>query len=62
MNSPAMIRRLHIQGFKSLCDITMELVPLPVAFGPDAAGKSKLLEAVLREALAGKPMQAESRL
>jgi len=52
MNSRAIDRRLHIQGFKSPCDITMEQVPLRVVFGPDATGTSKLLEAVLRMALA----------
>jgi ABC-type cobalamin/Fe3+-siderophores transport system ATPase subunit len=30
----------------------MEQVRLPVVLGPDAAGKSKLLNAVLREAMA----------
>jgi predicted ATP-dependent endonuclease of OLD family len=55
MNSRAIDRRLHIQGFKSPCDITMEQVPLRVVFGPDAAGTSKLLEAVVQEAL-GEPV------
>ena len=53
MNSRAIDRLLHIQGFKSPCDITMEQVPLRVVFGPDAAGTSKLLEAVVQEALGG---------
>ena len=55
MNSRAIDRRLHIQGFKSPCDITMEQVPLRVVLGPDAAGTSKLLEAVVQEAL-GEPV------
>jgi ABC-type uncharacterized transport system ATPase subunit len=55
MNSRAIDRRLHIQGFKSPCDITMEQVPLRVVLGPNAAGTSKLLEAVVQEAL-GEPV------
>jgi len=42
-----MLERLHIQGFKSLRDTTVELAPLTVVFGPNAAGKSNLLEAML---------------
>jgi predicted ATPase len=42
-----MLERLHIQGFKSLRDTTVELAPLTVVFGPNAAGKSNLLEALL---------------
>jgi hypothetical protein len=61
MNSRAIDRRLHIQGFKSPCDITMEQVPLRVVFGPDAAGTSKLLEAVVQEAL-GEHMPAVAPL
>jgi hypothetical protein len=61
MNSRAIDRRLHIQGFKSPCDITMEQVTLRVVFGPDAAGTSKLLEAVVQEAL-GEHMPAVAPL
>lgn len=42
-----MLERLHIQGFKSLRNTTVELAPLTVVFGPNAAGKSNLLEALL---------------
>ena len=42
-----MLERLHIQGFKSLRDTKVELAPLTVVFGPNAAGKSNLLEALL---------------
>jgi predicted ATPase len=42
-----MLNRIHIQGFKSLRDATVELAPLVVLFGPNAAGKSNLLEALL---------------
>ncbi len=42
-----MFERLHIQRFKSLRDTTVELAPLTVVFGPNAAGKSNLVEAML---------------
>ncbi|MEB3317317.1 MAG: AAA family ATPase [Cyanobacteriota bacterium] len=42
-----MLKRIRIQGFKSLHDATVELSPLVVLFGPNAAGKSNLLEAIL---------------
>lgn len=42
-----MLRRFHVQGFKSLLDVDMELAPLVVLMGPNAAGKSNLLEALL---------------
>ena len=42
-----MLNRIHVQGFKSLRDATVELAPLVVLFGPNAAGKSNLLEALL---------------
>jgi len=42
-----MLNRIHVQGFKSLRDATVELAPLVVFFGPNAAGKSNLLEALL---------------
>jgi predicted ATPase len=42
-----MLERLHVLGFKSLRDATVELAPLVVLFGPNAAGKSNLLEALL---------------
>lgn len=43
-----MIRRLRVQGYKSLVDVDVDvdLAPLTVVFGPNAAGKSNLLDAV----------------
>ncbi len=42
-----MIERLHVRGFKSLQDTSVELSPLTVIFGPNAVGKSNLLEAMI---------------
>ena len=42
-----MLRRIRVQGFKSLHDVEVELAPLTVLIGPNAAGKSNLLEAIL---------------
>lgn len=42
-----MLRRFRVQGFKSLLDVELELAPLVVLMGPNAAGKSNLLEALL---------------
>src|SRR5208337_4119470 len=39
-------KKLHIQGFKSLADVQVKFPRLTVLFGPNAAGKSNLLEAV----------------
>jgi len=41
-----MIRRVKIQGYKSLKDIEVELQPLTVIIGPNAAGKSNLFDAL----------------
>ena len=41
-----MIRRIKVQGYKSLRDIDIELKPLTVILGPNAAGKSNLLDAL----------------
>lgn len=41
-----MLRKIHVRGFKSLEDVEAELAPLVVIFGPNAVGKSNLLEAV----------------
>ncbi len=41
-----MLRRLHIRGFKSLVDTTIEFPRMAVLFGPNAAGKSNVLDAV----------------
>ena len=41
-----MIRRIRINGYKSLRDFSAELAPLSVVFGPNAAGKSNFLDAL----------------
>ena len=41
-----MIRRIRIQGYKSLRDVDVELQPLTVVLGPNAAGKSNLFDAL----------------
>ena len=41
-----MLKRIHIQGYKSLEDVEVSLCPLVVLFGPNAAGKSNLLDAL----------------
>ena len=41
-----MLERLKVQGFKSLTGLDVALPRLTVLFGPNAAGKSNLLEAV----------------
>ena len=41
-----MLTRLHVKGYKSLIDVEVALNPLTLLFGPNAAGKSNLLDAV----------------
>ncbi len=41
-----MLRRFHVANFKSLADVTIDLPRLTVLFGPNAAGKSNVLDAV----------------
>lgn len=41
-----MLKSLHIKGFKSLADLEVAFPRLTVLFGPNAAGKSNLIEAV----------------
>ena len=41
-----MIRRIKVQGYKSLQDVDIKLQPLTVIIGPNAAGKSNLLDAM----------------
>ncbi len=41
-----MLQELHVQGFKSLTDLEVTFPRLTVLFGPNAAGKSNVLEAV----------------
>ena len=40
-----MLSRLHVKGYKSLIDAEVALKPLTLLFGPNAAGKSNLLDA-----------------
>ncbi len=41
-----MLRRLVVNGFKSLSEVGVEFPRMTVLFGPNAAGKSNLLEAI----------------
>ena len=41
-----MIRRVQIKGYKSLQNVEVELQPLTVIMGPNAAGKSNLFDAL----------------
>ena len=41
-----MLKRVKIQGYKSLEDVEVHLQPLSVCFGPNASGKSNLLDAL----------------
>ncbi len=41
-----MIRRAKIKGYKSLVNVEVDLKPLSVLFGPNAAGKSNFLDAL----------------
>jgi predicted ATPase len=42
-----MLQRIAIRGFKSLREVDVQLAPVVVLFGPNAVGKSNLLEAIL---------------
>ena len=41
-----MLKRIRIDGYKSLTDVEVGLEPLTVLFGPNAAGKSNFLDAL----------------
>ena len=41
-----MIRRIRIEGYKSFAELDLRLAPLSVIFGPNASGKSNLLDAI----------------
>ena len=41
-----MLKRVKIQGYKSLVDVEVNLQPLSVLFGPNASGKSNFLDAL----------------
>lgn len=42
----AMLKKLTVRDFKSLVDVTVEFPRFAVLFGPNAAGKSNLLDAI----------------
>jgi predicted ATPase len=48
-----MLHRVSIKGFKSLVDIDLVLPPITVLAGPNAAGKSNMLDAIQMLARAG---------
>lgn len=54
-----MISRLHFENFKSLFDVDLEPDRFTVLVGPNAAGKSSLLEAAHLLAQAGVPLPNE---
>ena len=41
-----MLKRLSVRGFKSLREVKIRLPPLSILFGPNAVGKSNLIEAI----------------
>jgi len=43
---PSMLKRVKIQGYKSLVDVEVTLQPLTVLLGPNASGKSNFLDAL----------------
>ena len=55
-----MIRRVFIKGYKSLRDVDLELQPLTVLVGPNASGKSNLLDALglLSRIVTGGPIKS----
>ena len=48
-----MLKKLTVRNFKSLNDVTVELPCLSVLFGPNAVGKSNLLDAIQALSLMG---------
>ncbi len=55
-----MIRRIAIRGYKSLQEIDLRLNPLTIVVGPNAAGKSNLLDTIglLSRTVEGDPQSA----
>ena len=41
-----MITRFHVQNYKALRDVTLDLTPMHVLIGPNDAGKTSILEAI----------------
>lgn len=54
-----MIKRVRIEGYKSFQNLSLELRPLTVIFGPNASGKSNFLDALylLSRAVTGKNLK-----
>jgi AAA15 family ATPase/GTPase len=46
LGDEAMIKRLKVKGYKSLRDMEVRFEPLNIIIGPNAAGKSNLLDAL----------------
>lgn len=42
-----MLTRIHVENFKSLKDVSIELKPLTIFIGPNSAGKSSILQSIL---------------
>ena len=66
---PPFLRRVHIEGYKSIAYCDVSLQPLTILVGRNSSGKSNFLNALafLRDALAGDgrggspPWRAQSR-
>lgn len=56
-----MIRKIHIQNFKSLADFEMELGRVNVIVGANGSGKTNILEGILMGATLGTPLAAITR-
>jgi predicted ATPase len=40
------LKSIHIQNYRTLADVSLDLGPVNVLFGPSGAGKSSLLDAI----------------
>lgn len=43
---PNRLESIHIQNYRSLADVKLDLGPVNILFGPSGAGKSSLLDAI----------------
>ena len=41
-----MIKQFHIQNYKALRDVTLDLTPIHVLIGPNDTGKTSILDAI----------------
>jgi Predicted ATPases len=58
---PGMIRRIRIDGYKSLRGVELALRPLTLIIGPNAGGKSNLFDALgLLSRMATRPSLADA--